>query len=710
MTETDRDTDRSGASLIGAVVGMLGLVAAVTVGALAVGSSDPAAASGLQQFDSCEELQAWTEELQVPELTEDEAFTTAEDSAAPTGAAAESSDRVQSTTAEIGGDGGTGGTNTVVEGVDEIDVIDRISDDRVLISRNGALALVDLTSRTVVAELAGIPYDARISAADGVVFVAGTANSGVGLEVRRVLVDGDSLTEDGSWSAPGYLLDARRTSDRLYIVAIDDPYDGVAVPFEDGPVPCDQVWRPVDPASTPSATLVASLPATGELAPTAATEVAGSAGNLLVTDSSVYVATESWTEDGTVSTGLHRFAVDTLTPTGSGVVPGAVAGPFALSEHEGTIRVATTAGSGGFIVGPLPAEGDVIIDEAPILPAIDPAADDAVGRSAPVQGGADIAIAPDQVETEPPTEPDGTTTTIPVEPTTTAPETTTTTVPETTTTTVPETTTTTVAEDPAALAEVFVLDTEGDLDLLGRTGRFGTDYETIQGVRFVGEFAYVVTFRQTDPFWVIDLADPAAPAVVGELQIPGFSGYLHPLADGRVVGFGPDGNGSMAARLFDVSDPAAPSLLDELRLGDDTPVAYDYHAFVDLEGERFAVPVIDYPEYIAQDCGLEPSLPVPGLPIPIEPGIGDGSSSSSGATGIAVGEPVPICEVAVGGGNGAAVLEVSGNRLSLVERPLVENPDIYAERVILAPDGTWFVLSWDRLAGSDGSEIPLPVS
>ena len=47
------------------------------------------------------------------------------------------------------------------------------------------------------------------------------------------------------------------------------------MPFEDGPVPCDQVWRPVAPATTPAATLVATLPATGELVPTAAAEVTG---------------------------------------------------------------------------------------------------------------------------------------------------------------------------------------------------------------------------------------------------------------------------------------------------------------------------------------------------------------------------------------------------------------------------------------------------
>ena len=204
------------------------------------------------------------------------------------------------------------------------------------------------------------------------------------------------------------------------------------------------------------------------------------------------------------------------------------------------------------------------------------------------------------------TEPDTTTTTEPDTTTTTEPDTTTTssTVPDTTTSSTTSTTTSTVPAPPDALAEVFVLDTDGALDIVGRTGRFGHDYETIHGVRFIGDVAYVVTFRQTDPFWVIDLADPASPRVVGELQIPGFSAYLHPAGEGRVVGFGPDGSGAMTARLFDVTDPAAPTVIDEVGLGDETPVAWDHHAFVSLGADRFAVPVTDYPERLRRGTGL----------------------------------------------------------------------------------------------------------
>jgi len=90
--------------------------------------------------------------------------------------------------------------------------------------------------------------------------------------------------------------------------------------------------------------------------------------------------------------------------------------------------------------------------------------------------------------------------------------------------------------------------------------------ETIQSVRFMGPVGYVVTFRQTDPLYVIDLSDPAAPRAVGELKIPGFSSYLHPVGEGRLVGIGRDADEQgrdrgLLVSLFDVSDPTAPAQL-----------------------------------------------------------------------------------------------------------------------------------------------------
>jgi uncharacterized secreted protein with C-terminal beta-propeller domain len=92
--------------------------------------------------------------------------------------------------------------------------------------------------------------------------------------------------------------------------------------------------------------------------------------------------------------------------------------------------------------------------------------------------------------------------------------------------------------------------------------------ERIQSVRFIGPTGYVVTFRQTDPLFVIDLADPAKPKVLGELKLPGFSAYLHPWDATHLIGVGPDGdeqglNNGVKVSLFDISDPAKPCEADK---------------------------------------------------------------------------------------------------------------------------------------------------
>ena len=115
---------------------------------------------------------------------------------------------------------------------------------------------------------------------------------------------------------------------------------------------------------------------------------------------------------------------------------------------------------------------------------------------------------------------------------------------------------------------VYVLDSE-----LKETGSVTglAKGERIYSARFMGDRAYVVTFRETDPLFAIDLSDPASPAVLGELKIPGFSNYLHPLGERHLIGFGQEtvtvkGDGpepqvltaGMKISLFDVSDMTAP--------------------------------------------------------------------------------------------------------------------------------------------------------
>ena len=94
------------------------------------------------------------------------------------------------------------------------------------------------------------------------------------------------------------------------------------------------------------------------------------------------------------------------------------------------------------------------------------------------------------------------------------------------------------------------------LNQVGAVGGLG-EGERIYGVRFMGERGYVVTFRQIDPLYTLDLSDPTAPKVVGELKIPGYSAYLHPVGENLLLGVGREAQ-NVKASLFDVSNLAAP--------------------------------------------------------------------------------------------------------------------------------------------------------
>ncbi len=90
--------------------------------------------------------------------------------------------------------------------------------------------------------------------------------------------------------------------------------------------------------------------------------------------------------------------------------------------------------------------------------------------------------------------------------------------------------------------------------------------ESLFGTRFVADRAYVVTFRQIDPLWIIDLSNPAAPKIRGELQIPGYSSYLEPVGTNRLLAVGVE-RGNATVALFDVADEARPTQLSKVFLG-----------------------------------------------------------------------------------------------------------------------------------------------
>jgi hypothetical protein len=142
---------------------------------------------------------------------------------------------------------------------------------------------------------------------------------------------------------------------------------------------------------------------------------------------------------------------------------------------------------------------------------------------------------------------------------------------------------------------------DGRLVQIGAVGGLG-EGERIFAVRFIDDTGYVVTFRQTDPLFTLDLSNPRAPRKVGELHVNGYSAYLHPVGDGRLLGIGRDADSQGNTRglqlsLFDVSDLAHPRRLARQTLADDSysEVEYDHHAFLWWEPQRLAmIPVESY--------------------------------------------------------------------------------------------------------------------
>ncbi len=140
--------------------------------------------------------------------------------------------------------------------------------------------------------------------------------------------------------------------------------------------------------------------------------------------------------------------------------------------------------------------------------------------------------------------------------------------------------------DSRQTSAVRVLDRRGDeLTQVGVVDGLGKG-ERIYSVRFIGPRGYVVTFKQTDPLYSVDLSDPAKPRVTGELKITGYSAHLQPAGEGRLLGIGQeaDRNGvtqGTQVSLFDVSDPERPRRLAQHHMpGAQSEAEWDPHALL----------------------------------------------------------------------------------------------------------------------------------
>ena len=284
----------------------------------------------------------------------------------------------------------------------------------------------------------------------------------------------------------------------------------------------------------------------------------------------LYVTTTDWTwtnpaadivpSEGQVRTQVHRFDISDparTTYVASGEVPGYVLNQWALDEHQGHLRVATTT-------------------EAPWL-----------GRE-----GAPDSQGPD----------------------TESPDT----------------------QSPDTQSMVTVLATQGEqLVPVGRVEGLGRG-ERIFAVRYFDDFATVVTFRQTDPLYTLDLRDPANPRVLGELKIPGYSAYLHPIGGSLVLGVGQDATaeglttGSKVS-VFDLADLANPRQLGTWALaGSSSETEFDARAFLWWDPSDLAViPVTMWGNPVPVAEGTEPPFQEPWF----------------GAVGLRVGQDGSVTEV-----------------------------------------------------------------
>lgn len=151
------------------------------------------------------------------------------------------------------------------------------------------------------------------------------------------------------------------------------------------------------------------------------------------------------------------------------------------------------------------------------------------------------------------------------------------------------------------VSSLYVLDE--NLDVIGKLEDIANN-EQIKSVRYMGKEAYIVTFRNTDPLFAIDLSDPKAPAVKGELKIPGYSAYLHPIGDNLLIGIGYEGDSrnadfnSVKISLFDISDPENLKELDKIvSLNSSTAVINNPKAFLYKADEGIiGIPVNTYDE------------------------------------------------------------------------------------------------------------------
>ena len=145
-------------------------------------------------------------------------------------------------------------------------------------------------------------------------------------------------------------------------------------------------------------------------------------------------------------------------------------------------------------------------------------------------------------------------------------------------------------------SQLVVLEEQDNvLKKVGQVGGLGKG-ESLYSARLLDDIGFAVTFRQIDPFYVLDLSDPTSPQVVGELKIPGFSTSLHPIDENYVIGIGQNATDEgrvlgLKVSLFDVSDKTDPRETATWTMNDaNSPAEWDHRAF-QIYGQTIILPI-----------------------------------------------------------------------------------------------------------------------
>jgi len=142
----------------------------------------------------------------------------------------------------------------------------------------------------------------------------------------------------------------------------------------------------------------------------------------------------------------------------------------------------------------------------------------------------------------------------------------------------------------------------GVLSIQGVLGSLGKKGERIKSIRFIWDKAYLVTFREMDPLYTIDLSNPKRPVIMGDLNILGYSAYLHPIGKDKLLGIGQDADEEgrlkgVKIELFDISDLENPLSLDTILLekGSSSELEYNHKALAYRSSDHlFSFPYSSY--------------------------------------------------------------------------------------------------------------------